>query len=835
MSWDPESGARGDAPGGEFRLFGPPGTGKTWQLKRQAAKWSREVGPEKIIVASFTRAAAAEISSRVNDRRINIGTLHALAYRSIDSPEIAEKHADEFSAEYPAFRLGAEAPDLDDSGLGIGVVDRGTSTEGDDLQRQYETLRARLTSRDFWPASVRNFAAVWEGWRTSHGYVDFTGMIEAALESGDPAPGRPSVGLFDEAQDFTPLELALVRSWGSRMERVLLAGDDDQTIYCHPPGTMIRTLDGDRPIEQLSSASRLISFDRRGGSEIRRRGYDCTLGTRPYVGEMLTMHVAGHVPLDATPNHRMVARWSRNGWAVYLMRRGETWRVGLTRLLREKAGGVFGPGQRARQEGADALWILSVHDVVTDALLAEDAASVAYGISKMVFHSPTSGARLLHPQGQLDAHHRNLSKHADIAGCLGAHGRLVEHPFWSPDGRQRARKAILDIPACNLVEGYMVVPVDAGSPGAAWESFTFGRRSYDGPVFSLDVRPYEHYVANGIVVHNSFKGATPEAFLDPPVDEDHKRVLRQSHRVPVAVHAAASRWVERLTRREPKVYEPRDDPGTIRVVRSTYRSPETIVEEAALAAEEGRTTMFLASCSYMIDPVKAVLRREGVPFHNPWRRRRGDWNPLSTPAANRTTASQRLLAYLRPREDAWGDDVRAWTGADLKAWTAPLQAKGFLRRGAKTLLDGLDPAAEIDDLALSDLFGALPEEDWPGLIRADLDWFEDRLLSTKRASYEFPLQIARRRGPSTLSDEPKIFVGTIHSFKGAEADRCVLFPDLSIAGRREWHAEGVARDAVVRLFYVGMTRARSDLIVCSPATSLAIDPYTLAGPGAVTL
>src|SRR5205085_4688692 len=32
-----------------------------------------------------------------------------------------------------------------------------------------------------------------------------------------------------------------------------------------------------------------------------------------------------------------------------------------------------------------------------------------------------------------------------------------------------------------------------------------------------------------------FRGATPDAFLDPPVDAEHKRVLHQSWRVPAAV------------------------------------------------------------------------------------------------------------------------------------------------------------------------------------------------------------------------------------------------------------------------------------------------------------
>ena len=36
----------------------------------------------------------------------------------------------------------------------------------------------------------------------------------------------------------------------------------------------------------------------------------------------------------------------------------------------------------------------------------------------------------------------------------------------------------------------------------------------------------------------AFTGATPEAFLDPDIPDDHKIILKQSYRVPRAVHAA---------------------------------------------------------------------------------------------------------------------------------------------------------------------------------------------------------------------------------------------------------------------------------------------------------
>lgn len=61
-------------------------------------------------------------------------------------------------------------------------------------------------------------------------------------------------------------------------------------------------------------------------------------------------------------------------------------------------------------------------------------------------------------------------------------------------------------------------------------------------------------------------------------------------------------------------------------------------------------------------------------------------------------------------------------------------------------------------------------------------------------------------------------MGTIHSVKGGEADVVVLFPDLSAAGMRQWVGPWEGRDAVIRCFYVGMTRARETLVICQPGS-----------------
>jgi superfamily I DNA/RNA helicase len=62
-------------------------------------------------------------------------------------------------------------------------------------------------------------------------------------------------------------------------------------------------------------------------------------------------------------------------------------------------------------------------------------------------------------------------------------------------------------------------------------------------------------------------------------------------------------------------------------------------------------------------------------------------------------------------------------------------------------------------------------------------------------------------------------VGTIHSVKGGEADVVFLFPDMSQAGDAAYQRHGPARDAVIRLFYVGMTRAREALYLADGASA----------------
>lgn len=521
---------------------------KTTYLSNVIRSTALARGSENVLAASFTVTAAQELAGRnLPIPKNQLGTLHSLAYRSIDAPPVAEERLEEWNKAHPALALtvkpGAKT-NLDD-GAPVEASDDG-ATEGDALLSEMDIYRNRMIDRSLWKPAVRSFAEKWSEWKRAEGVIDFVDMIEIALADVAAAPGNPQVGFVDETQDLSAVELALVRKWGTRMERLVLAGDDDQAIY-------------------------------------------------------------------------------------------------------------------------------------------------------------------------------------------------------------------------------------------------------------------------------RFRGATPDAFLDPPVPEEDKKVLAQSFRVPASVHRVAEHWVARLSRREPKVYLPREEEGDVRHMPLQFAAPGELVAAAAEAAERG-TVMILGSCSYMLDPIKHELRRQGLPFHNPYRRKRGDWNPLAR-RANQVSSADRLLAYLIIDERMFGEASRLWTGHDVRRWVHVLKTQGVFRRGAKTAVADL-PDRELSYTEVASLFD--DEVELEQCVTPSVEWFERHLQAGVRKGMEFPIAVVKKRGGAVLLEEPRIVLGTIHSTKGAQADTVLLLPDLSLRGALEWNSPGERQDSVVRQFYVGMTRAKRELVVCDASSPRAI-------------
>jgi len=320
-----------------------------------------------------------------------------------------------------------------------------------------------------------------------------------------------------------------------------------------------------------------------------------------------------------------------------------------------------------------------------------------------------------------------------------------------------------------------------------------------------------------------FSGADPAVFVEN--EPERLKVLEQSYRVPAAVHADALAWIEQLHHRRPVTYRARSGEAgqTGCLVGASWQNPSAVVPMILEALGRGKTVMYLASCSYMLTPMVQCLRDQGVPFHNPYRRRQGAWNPLGRTSRGLSTAD-RLLALLAPFEDG---AERLWTKDQLLAWSDLV--KGCWRRGGRKQLDALPQSADGSAVLMALLAAMSSEEDVAAVMAGPpdvLQWVQGHFAANKVKVGTYMTRVLARMGSAGLREAPRVVLGTIHSVKGAEADVVLLAPDLSQQGFEQWlRGETQGRGAIVRQFYVGMTRAREELWWLSAGGNTRIDGY----------
>ena len=267
----------------------------------------------------------------------------------------------------------------------------------------------------------------------------------------------------------------------------------------------------------------------------------------------------------------------------------------------------------------------------------------------------------------------------------------------------------------------------------------------------------------------SWAGSDPAVFLE--IEPREQKVLAQSYRVPRAVHAAAMKWIRQVQGREDVEYYPRDADGEVAMSDATFLKPEKLLEEVMEAVGDGKTAMIMASCSYMIEPLVKLLRAEAIPFGNPWRRKQGAWNPLAKRGEGSTVDAVR--AFVAPHQPG---AERLWTAEQVAAWAKI--TKGVFKRLGKGIVTSMDEdatEAEVTEALTAHMKPEHLDGAWE-LPPGCLDWLERNLLQARRGPGEYALQVLANRGVGALEEEPRLFVGTIHSFKGSQADHVWVYP-----------------------------------------------------------
>jgi DNA helicase II / ATP-dependent DNA helicase PcrA len=292
-----------------------------------------------------------------------------------------------------------------------------------------------------------------------------------------------------------------------------------------------------------------------------------------------------------------------------------------------------------------------------------------------------------------------------------------------------------------------------------------------------------------------FAGARPEEMLTP-FPEDQQYVLPRSYRMPRAVKDHAERYLARHSGaiQDGRVYEARDADGAVRRVSASWRDPDLVVQECERLAAEGRSSLILATCTYMLKPAISMMRERSMLYQNQWRRSNAQWNPIGARREGIVRTIDRVAAFAR--------------GEHPELWLPMLAARStYHTNGAKKHLE--DNPEDWQQWMRDDARQAA--------IAMDMHWLRGNLTSEYRAPVAFAANLIARRGVEVLDDPIMIDVGTIHSVKGGQADVVFIFPDISAQGAEEIARGREGKDAAIRMGYVGLSRAREEVVICAPA------------------
>lgn len=284
---DPQQRAAVDAPfGTDLLVNAGAGSGKTHMLSMRVARLvaQREVGADRCLVLTFSRAAREQIQERLNSfalseypalSRVDVRTIHSLGRRILSLAASGGK-----TRVRPGFQVVTDGRRTLGDGKPVtaplpfiehyerlfdGVTDGrserarlalyphaidamrmghprlGVLTMADDLPIDTPVTVLDPRSGDLTDLEASTVATVWrryEGWMASHNAIDFAGMVTEALQALRRHPSLlrvaavPYAHIFvDEFQDTSLAQNQLLLELAAQGAILSCVGDGDQTIY----------------------------------------------------------------------------------------------------------------------------------------------------------------------------------------------------------------------------------------------------------------------------------------------------------------------------------------------------------------------------------------------------------------------------------------------------------------------------------------------------------------------------------------------------------------------------------------------------------------------------
>ncbi|MBC8230615.1 UvrD-helicase domain-containing protein [bacterium] len=403
---------------GPLLLLSGAGSGKTRVITHRIAYLILEhsVSPLNILAVTFTNKAAEEMKRRLENliglvsKLVWVATFHSSCAR------ILRKDIDKFgySTSFTIYD-GTDQKALmkeilsdrrfKDIPFGAGAILNAISRAKERLMT-YDDY-AEMTD-DVFEGSVSEVYKEYQTYLKNNNALDFDDLIMLTVQLFAEYPEvlefyqeRFRYIMVDEYQDTNHSQYQLIRMLAAKHKNICVVGDDDQ---CLPAGTLIRTPDGQMPIEDVRWEDVVISAS---GRSMTHQVPVVGIHRKEYEGKLVKITTENGVMLRATPNHVLFASLSvdENIHCVYLMyRRDKGYRIGVSKGARSNFKDrplEIGIRQRCAQENADKVWIIKVCESRSEAQLWEQYYSTQYGIPTTVFDA-IGGANNL-GQNQIDS------------------------------------------------------------------------------------------------------------------------------------------------------------------------------------------------------------------------------------------------------------------------------------------------------------------------------------------------------------------------------------------------------------------------------------------------